>query len=699
MDPISKRTIDYMITLGMIAEHTWGIDVKTHLKNYDIYDFDKFNVERTKNPAFIFAEKSWKEIDDYIGKAIAILPNELQKEAMHAIEDIGKPNSMLITENDISNKINKNGAYTFDAGGVNMVVGELAYQTFSAGHYDRYYTGYLDQDDWTNLLAVNDFIKPGLEFSKAQDVTITASMQNCKVDGDHIYAKLKFSEHKFIDSNVLPKDIFTKYTVSQDGKTIDVDLTMIGKPANRLPEVYWYTFLTDNLVKVIMEKTGEKVDVMDIVRGGNRQMHGIDNYVDLVTTSGTIRINSKDAFIMSVGERTAMNFTTEQPDISKGIHFALVNNLWGTNFTMWWGGSMTYRFKIELLPRKVDPKKDKVVMLVKEDTYKELESEIKTYKENVEKRFPVNIDVVKGNWEKPVEVRQTIKDLCYGDGLNGVILIGNIPMHRFYMHDYANPNPLYYEDPMLKFNDDIVATQYFGTPNPQIWVANMRSNTQPNKEDIEGLKNFFNKTHSYYRGEQKINNDMLVVFGSEWGDGGRMVEKEVRGKFNKIDTLIGISGNKATYLTRRKLLDAFKQNYKMFVIQVHSNEYRQDLEGGGSIFAENDIYPLTTGSLFTINMGCSNGNFFKAAEAKNTAQSWVFGKGIGQAVLSQVRVGMVYGYEKIFDRLKAGEYIGKAYLSVKREGEAEMRHHFNGNTVSGVILLGNPFINIYSERQ
>lgn len=40
------------------------------------------------------------------------------------------------------------------------------------------------------------------------------------------------------------------------------------------------------------------------------------------------------------------------PTRAGGIHFNLSNNLWGTNFSMWNEGSLTYRFTIEWLPGK-----------------------------------------------------------------------------------------------------------------------------------------------------------------------------------------------------------------------------------------------------------------------------------------------------------------------------------------------------------
>lgn len=695
IDPASNEAIHFAVRLGMIAEHTWGIDVKTHLRTYDVYDFDKFNASR-QLPTFLKAEQSWREIDNYIEEAIAFLPASLRSEAEAAIAGIGNPEPMSVTGHEQPAEINERGALLFEKNGISMLGGELAYQTFSAGHYDKYYTSYLDKDDWTNLAAVDDFIKPGLRDSEAEDATTVASVEACQTrstpDGKEILCKLTFDENPLINADVLPAEVYTRYTLARDGKSADMELTLMNKPANRLPEAYWYSFRPENVVKIFVEKLGERIDVMDVVKGGNRQMHGLDRYVDLVTTRGTIRITSLDANIVEIGERTALDFNTDQPDIRKGVHFCLFNNLWGTNFTMWWGGSMTYRFKIELLAPDADPEKDKVALMVRKPTYEKLQAEIERYKVDVEKRFPVDLKIVVGEWETPYEVREQIKSLCDPAGLEGVILVGDMPLHRFYMHNFANPNALYYEDPMMEFNDATVATSYSSKPNPQIWVANMRAVSAPDSQGIEELRRFLDKTHAYYTGRQQINNDMLIVAGHEWPEGGRLAEREMRGCFDRIDTLIGNGNDKRTFVTRDKILDTFSKNYRMFYIQVHSNETRQDLEGGGSIFADPDIYEMKTGALCILNMGCSNGNFFKAVGRKNTAQSWVFGKGVGQGVITQVRVGLVYGYENLFARLKAGDYFGKAYLTVKRAGEKEMFEEYNGTTVSGVTYLGNPFL-------
>lgn len=58
---------------------------------------------------------------------------------------------------------------------------------------------------------------------------------------------------------------------------------------------------------------------------------------------------SEAAFLVNIGEPRGLNYSTDSSDIHGGIHFNLSNNLWGTNFSMWNEGSLTYRFLIEKL--------------------------------------------------------------------------------------------------------------------------------------------------------------------------------------------------------------------------------------------------------------------------------------------------------------------------------------------------------------
>ena len=147
---------------------------------------------------------------------------------------------------------------------------------------------------------------------------------------------------------------------------------------------------------------------------------------------------------------------------------------------------------------------DQVALLISPAVYGALKQEIKQYKEDVEARFPVKLNIVEGKWKTPLEVRTDIKRLHADKGVSGIILVGALPMHRFFMHEYANPNPVYYEDFDLVFidrNKDGFDDAYLAKPQLKVWVANIRACEKAKDDDIPGLRKFFVKTHNYYTGK------------------------------------------------------------------------------------------------------------------------------------------------------------------------------------------------------
>ncbi|MDR2954528.1 MAG: DUF5054 domain-containing protein [Prevotella sp.] len=347
LDPDSEEALHFAVHLGLVAEHTWGLDVKSHLLHWDKYDYEAFQQAR-KLPEFERIELSWQEKENHVDKAIGYLPSALQIEAKKELAVIGNPAKQAIKGKINPKDITPNGALYIKRNGSYLVAGNLAYQAFSKEDFDCFQEAYLTQQvDW----AFRDFGKPGLEDTGVQSVSVEGVLQNSdyKKDktGTSIACNLAFPENSRIDRRVLPEEIYTNYKINPDDNSIDLSVTLINKPANRLPEAYWFSFLPEQMTQVIVEKTGRPVDVLDVVEGGNRQMHGVDRYVDILTSAGRFRITSLDAPLVAIGERNLLNYSTALPDIRQGIHFCLFNNVWGTNFRMWFEGSITYRFKIE----------------------------------------------------------------------------------------------------------------------------------------------------------------------------------------------------------------------------------------------------------------------------------------------------------------------------------------------------------------
>ena len=350
LDRNHPSTIDFAVKLGLIAEHTWGFDTKRFMRDYK-YDMDDFNSVRNSQQ-FKDIEQSWAEIDEYIDKAIAFLPPSLQKEARKELEKTGKLVSLNINSHDLHPQLNEHGAYTLSTGGIETVLGELAYQTYSSDDYDKFQDKYLRiKPGW----AIHDFGKRELNKSNAKSATLVATLKNSKVKKDKkntvIQCALQFPENSDVDPSVLPGSVNIEYTIPNAGKMMEMKVSIINKPAVRLPESYLLSFIPKGIQSILVEKTGFMVDVCDVVEGGNRQMHAVDNYLDIITEKGTVRITSLDAPIVAIGERKMLNYSKNLPDVSQGVHLCLFNNLWGTNFTMWWEGSISFRFKIEVIEK------------------------------------------------------------------------------------------------------------------------------------------------------------------------------------------------------------------------------------------------------------------------------------------------------------------------------------------------------------
>lgn len=357
-------------------------------------------------------------------------------------------------------------------------------------------------------------------------------------------------------------------------------------------------------------------------------------------------------------------------------------------------------FLLCLISLSVRAEQDQVAMLLHERTYVALQGHLDQYVLDVEARFPVKLQVIKSQWKTPEEVREAIKSLHREKIISGVILVGAMPMHRFFMHEHANPNPVYYEDFNLLFvdtNKDGIDDAYKGKPELKLWVANIRASEKERDDDLPGLRRFFAKTHDYYTG--KTVPELRTLFFStdvstvDWPGPDDWFKRRGGTRFSAPEDVTVLTGKACTH---QAVLEAFKKHsYSLTCVGVHSDET-------GHVLADEDlmaheIADFQTGSLITINHGCFTANWNKTEHddnGPNCGLSWVFGKHLGQAAVAQVRSGGVGFDDLIYERLRAGDYLGKAYLPCKQahEIEAHPGDHAPGDIVSGILLIGNPFL-------
>lgn len=345
---------------------------------------------------------------------------------------------------------------------------------------------------------------------------------------------------------------------------------------------------------------------------------------------------------------------------------------------------------------------ERVAILLNESTLRAIDQPLRTYVADVEARFPVKLEVVARDWKTPQEVRAGIKKLYRENPIAGVVLVGAMPMHHFFMHEHANPNPLYYEDFDLKFVDrdsDGVDDAYKGKPGLKVWVANIRAGEDARDDDIPELRRFFAKTHDYYTGKE-VPEQRTLFFSTEpptadWAGAGDWFKRRGGARFSAPEDLTLLEGKECTHDAALEALK--KHSYSLTCIALHSDETGHAMDDGDLMAHE--IAGLSTGSLITISHGCFAANWTKTEQDRNGPNcglSWVFGKHLGQAVVGQVRSGGVGFDNLIYERLRAGDYLGKAYLPCKQAHEIEhaMGDHVPGDIVSGILMVGNPFLEL-----
>lgn len=328
-----KESVDFAVKLGLVTEHTWG-SRGAEVGHFDIYDMDSFNVSRSL-PSFRYAEMTWKEQEAYVDQAVDMLPEPMRCIARRELDAVSNVSAREFAASPSAlKKADPHGRVLWHG----YMLGGVSYQSYSKEDYKTFQKEY--------VRAYNQgFDKVGLEnFPNESHVVDAVPVKAGKTGGKLIY-EMVFPDTEGVDSRVYPDKVQIEY--DKDGNGLDMTVTILDKPAVRLPEALWVSFRFDDIKGIVAEKCGSRVNVLDVVPGGNRRMHGIDGYVDIITDKGTIRITSLDAPIFTVGERNGIGYSRECPDLSDGVHFCLFNNLWSTNFNLWWEGSIRYRFHIE----------------------------------------------------------------------------------------------------------------------------------------------------------------------------------------------------------------------------------------------------------------------------------------------------------------------------------------------------------------
>ena len=359
--------------LLQVPEHTWGLDVKTHLHDWVNYSAADFQSARSGHN-YQKMEASWKEQRGYLIDAVTALPDDLKQKALNHVSQIAphrpEPHGFKHT-GDLSQPVQAGQfSVTFDSqtgalkrlerdgvdwAGPKNPLGLFWYETFSAADYQRFYRQYNPHKRATRDWALPDFTKPGIEAVATQHLTFLPRI---------VWSGRKDLENQsvFLFQLEMPKESWQTFGAPQQAwleitlPTFEPEVTFklqwFDKSASRLPEASWFSFVPHvrSPRQWRMDKLGEWISPYEIIRDGNRHLHAVGSGVRYEDSRHRLSIDTLDAALLAPGKPSLLDFNNRQPDLRQGWQFNLHNNLWGTNFPMWYEDDACFRFTFRIEP-------------------------------------------------------------------------------------------------------------------------------------------------------------------------------------------------------------------------------------------------------------------------------------------------------------------------------------------------------------
>jgi hypothetical protein len=363
-----------------VPEHTWGLDVKEAIgtdPRYERRDFDRLR----ETPPARRIERSWREQRGYIAEAVSALgETELGREARERLAALRPDRAFLrrvarFCARPAARRVDAwapfraphhvvafdraTGALrqfaTPDGGDfadARHLLGRVAFQLFSAADYDRFARQYLHLTKENRWWAIPDYCKPGLERvaglrSRCYAPRVVGA---AGIEGEGVVGRVfrLAMPREAVERYGAPAEWLLTWLFPAAEPVAELTLEWFDKPAGRIPCALWCSFAPRLGAGAgwLFDKVGEPVDPRRVVRNGNRRLHAVGQGVAGYDRAGTFQLDTLDAPLVAPGAPGLLDFHQRLPDARAGVHVNLYNNVWGTNFPLWYGEDARFRFRL-----------------------------------------------------------------------------------------------------------------------------------------------------------------------------------------------------------------------------------------------------------------------------------------------------------------------------------------------------------------
>ncbi len=292
---------DLTDSLLLVPEHTWGKNINEHFHNDTDYTYEQMEQVGEER---IGMEKSWDEQREYVRIAERLL---------------GITPDYPISEPDLS-AYNKTNAPT--------PAFEISWQIFDNSDYDRYIKDYLKVTDENAWWALWDNVKVGLPDYRGG--IYTAKVTESCLCGEKTLYRLEF------DADIAKTYGLPYFFAEQDGDK--VTLQWFGKKADRRPQACWVKFkgLEERWE---LDKLGQWISPYSIV--GSPLIAAVNSGV----RNKDVTIACLDSTLVAPFGRKLLHYGEDCQ--TENLYFNLYNNIWNTNFPMWYSDDAMFRFEFQ----------------------------------------------------------------------------------------------------------------------------------------------------------------------------------------------------------------------------------------------------------------------------------------------------------------------------------------------------------------
>ena len=365
------------------GEHTWGKDVKTYLDDWTNWGNKAFLAHVNTAPyqdmmASWLEQRSWgiqyalealgnhpllKDIELELEKLIfdgkvSTLGYKLETKpsAVFALPvhsgiisiqfDIASGNIVMFTDSRMP------GGSLASHG---RPLAQIVYQTFNNKSYDAFLaeylyanTSYADKD-----LGKHDLDVSSLQLMSPSIKAMWSSLNETSMEYKFL-VQLTFNDSTVVSEYGAPQLMWLEVMLNNDTQ-LNLTLYIVNKTATRLPEslsLYFDPSVKDDS-KMFVTKLGSLVDIDSVVKNGSQHLHSSQT-VTYTTPSNAQKMifESLDTSVLCVGIPNPFPTPPSQPVEDDGFAFNIFNNIWGTNYVMWYpymeeDRSSKYRFTMK----------------------------------------------------------------------------------------------------------------------------------------------------------------------------------------------------------------------------------------------------------------------------------------------------------------------------------------------------------------